>query len=167
MADTTQIKQGERMPLSFGAHDGDDSLFVDAVLKDQDGIELGISPVNLNNIGDGQYTINTYTMPGHRVSVTYRPFLDAGKTIESQIHGPGFDEFIPQVAIESPPIVTNIPDRLVARVRDTVAQVRGQSSSAKADLQDNASKVIISDDDSDISTQQDQLGVRTPCSTKK
>ena len=160
MSDTTYLKQGQEIPLSFLAHDGDNSLFVEAVILDDDDNELAFSPVLLTNVGEGRYRNRSYTMPGTpTLAVTYVPYLDAGRTILSQIHGPGADEFL----LSDPPfepIVTNVPDRLIVRARQSQALVQGASSTASGKASDNVARISVDDSMDRTNIRQDQFSVR-------
>lgn len=74
--------------------DKDTDKFVRALLTDQAGTPLGVSPVDLTHQGKGVYIDNATLMPNsEQVEVQYCIFNDAGFTDEDDSHSSDFDIF--------------------------------------------------------------------------
>jgi len=77
---------GEKIELDFQSWVGDDTLTIEARLKDETGVAVVGSPVDLTNKLDGKYLDRTIDYPDKvKVTVTLIPYEDALKTKESTI----------------------------------------------------------------------------------
>jgi hypothetical protein len=150
---STPVKVGEKIPLL--AHleclDGP-PLYVDAVIKRPDRSSLPGSPFDLGHEGNGVYFDNSVTMPDEDyLTVTYRIFDDAGKTIPSDAYCQ-VTEIITPAPDSAQVITTNIPDRIVVRTFD--------SRSAIGIADHGPGKVAIVDPDANVEIQESRATMK-------
>lgn len=81
------VKVGQPIPLALQLSDDNGALYVQAQLKDGDGVDLPGSPVQLGHVGGGLYISTTQNFPAiSQVHAIYRVYDDAGFTERSVDH---------------------------------------------------------------------------------
>ena len=80
---------GDILDITLQIKDGSTDKYVVAVLRDDNGIELAASPVDLTHVGEGKYIDNSVAMPSgvKFVEATYIVYDDAAKTKETYKRG--------------------------------------------------------------------------------
>jgi len=86
---------GEFLRLNIQLHDYDGTKFVRAILRNEVGNLLTVSPVALTHVGEGLYkSVSGVTMPNTgEVTATFEVYCDAGFTKLSDFHTAGIDVF--------------------------------------------------------------------------
>jgi hypothetical protein len=86
------VQEGEPLVLRLTLPEQDDSKFVQAIVKADNGVALAGSPFTLSNLGDGEYFFkdeNNLVFPADRLEVValYRIYDDSGFTVPTVDYG--------------------------------------------------------------------------------
>lgn len=88
------VKVGDPIQLNLQLEDGATNKFPRAILRNQLGVLLPESPVDLTHTGEGLYQNDSVFMPDtQEVTATYKVYDDAGRTILSAIYSIELDVF--------------------------------------------------------------------------
>lgn len=148
------VRAGEKIPLVRHLECPDsEPVFVGATLKRPDRTLLVAFEVNLSDEGSGVFFDESVDMPDERyITATYRVYEDAGKTIESKRYCSVTAIFTRDNSDAGSVIVTNTPDRIVAKVK-------GETFDAKvSDI--GPYKILIDDPESRAQLLEDSNNLR-------
>jgi hypothetical protein len=109
---------GETIYLRLQLFDGNPFMFVLAHLMDQDGIEVGVSPVALPHKEYGWY-INTSVMPSTDVlSIIYKVFSDPLFSVESLYYSDSTEDFLLDKINHAPDLTGSVDNSMIDGVVD-------------------------------------------------
>jgi len=115
------IKVGDPIQLNLQLEDGVSTKFPRAILRNQFGVLLAQSPVDLTHTGDGLYQNDSVLMPDtQEVTATFKVYDDAGHTILSSAYTIELDVFTKnQATAVAPSFGQGLPGDIVGILDDT------------------------------------------------
>lgn len=113
------VKAGDPIQLNLQLEDGATNKFPQAILRNQSGTLLPVSPVSLTHTGDGLYQNDSIIMPNtQEVTATYKVYDDAPRTLLSQIYSIELDVFTKDSAAEIISIQQQLTGDLTGYIND-------------------------------------------------
>ena len=150
----SSIAPGEKVPLVAQLECPEAAtLYVEAIIKRPSRAVLPGSPVDLTDEGNGVFFDDSITMPDESfITVTYNVYEDAAKTQPAEDYCSTTITITRAAGGSGQVIVTNTPDRIVGRVRD---------SRIDAKINDHGPhKILISDPDNKAELLDEQHNLR-------
>jgi len=116
---------GDPIDLNLQLHDGATDKFPQVTLRDEDGVELVGSPVDLVHVGQGLYQSDAILMPDTReVTGVFITFNNAIHTILSIIHQRDLEIFTPSSAAEIIAILESMSGSGFTESTDSLEKIR-------------------------------------------
>tara|TARA_R110000803_G_scaffold162194_1_gene225815 strand:+ start:22977 stop:23465 length:489 start_codon:yes stop_codon:yes gene_type:complete len=145
----SSVKVGDKIPLVAHLECPDGvTFYVEAILKRPDRSAVAGSPLDLTDEGVGIFFDNSINMPDEQfITATYIVYEDALKTTVSDKYCSTTSIFTRESSGSGEVIVTNTPDRIVAKVKDERLSAKiSDTGPHKVSISDPESKAILRDE---------------------
>jgi len=157
-----KLKVGDTIPITFKLGDGNTTKFIQAVIFDESGVDLGASPITLTHIKNGFYQNRSLAMPDtEQVTVDYVAYDDVGLTILARYFQDA-DIFIKM--LDSDTIILGpFGDQTMAVTKQDRLQVTVEENAIQAVLKQDKINIKESEDGVQTVVASDKIKVETDC----